>query len=150
MEHWDYGRCIMGVKIVKVTPALERMKKVFSHEKLKTLVVGFLNSEVAQIAIWNEYGTERIPPRPFMDITFNKYQNKWATQLEKLLVQNKFDLSKSLRLLGEIIRADIKITIETTDLYVPNAPSTQAKKGGVNSPLIDTGHMRDSIEYELR
>jgi len=140
----------MPVKIIKTTPNLDAMRKKISQQKVKSLVVGFLNQEMAERAIKNEYGEGNIPPRPFMDITFNKYQDKWMAMLEKLLPKNDYNLDKSFRILGEVIRADIKRTIEQGDLYIPNAPSTVAAKGGRNTPLIDTGEMRDSIEYDVR
>ena len=140
----------MPVKILKATPNLDAMRKKISQRKVKSLVVGFLNQEMAERAIKNEYGDGNIPPRPFMDITFNKYQDKWMAILEKLLPKNDYNLDKSFRILGEVIRADIKQTIEQGNLYIPNAPSTVAAKGGRNTPLIDTSEMRDSIEYDVR
>lgn len=140
----------MATKIIKSTPTLDKLAQKAKKSNKSTLVVGFLNQEMAERAIKNEYGEGNIPPRPFMDITFNLYSSKWNEILAKLIVKNDYDLEKSLKILGEVIRADIKKTIEQSDLYVPNAPSTVAMKGGRNTPLIDTSEMRDSIEYDLR
>ena len=50
--------------------------------------------------------------------------------------------------LGEKVVADVQRKIVALK-DPPNAPSTIAKKGSAN-PLIDTGRLRQSIDFEVR
>jgi len=140
--------------------------------KTKVVKVGFLQEDVAKIAIINEYGavikvTEKmrqmffakwgiqksnnpiiIPPRPFMEMTYNKYKKKWVKYLNTLVVKNNYDIVKALELVGEMMQRDIQITIKEGD-FAPNAPLTEKIKGK-NKPLINTGNMLQSVQYEIK
>jgi len=54
---------------------------------------------------------------------------------------------RSLRRLGSVAVGDVQRTIRDIK-QPPNAPSTIRKKGSDN-PLIDTGRLRQSIEYAI-
>jgi HK97 gp10 family phage protein len=104
---------------------------------------------LAQIAFNNEYGTSRIPSRPFM-------RNTYANNKEKLnkIIDSEFgkildgarDTVTSVKLVGEWYEAAIKSEIRTGD-FVANAPSTIAEKNS-SKPLIDTGQLINSIRHE--
>lgn len=112
---------------------------------------------VAEIAFWNEFGTSRIPPRPFLRRTLRE-QRYYKTEFVKILRgaldgRNKFVL---LGVLGARAASDVQSTI-TRISDPPNALSTQLRKAApsqvkvsvINNPLIDTGTMRASIKYEV-
>lgn len=119
-----------------------------------SLSVGFLEggiytdgTSVAEVAMFQEYGTRTIPPRPFMRKTIATHGEEWAGNAAQLLRENNLDLSIVAPLMGELIKGQIQQSIvEFTE--PPNAPSTIRKKG-FNKPLIDTGHMLRSVDYNV-
>ena len=104
---------------------------------------------LAAIGAWNEYGTSDIPSRPFMRSTSDTYKDKWANAQGKLLNRVIDGLAPIMaaRTLGEMIQGDIQRHIRKGN-WVMNAPSTVKRKKS-NKPLIDTGHMRQSIRYKV-
>lgn len=123
--------------------------RVFTDKKLK---VGIFESAkydgtpVAQVAFWQEFGTAKIPMRPFLRNAIAKNTRKWGDSVKTALIGTN-DSEKALKMLGEIMRGDIVLSL--TNLNTPpNAPSTIKQKGSSN-PLIDTGLLRSSISWEL-
>lgn len=123
---------------------------IFTNKKLK---VGIFESAkyddgtpVAQVAFWQEFGTAKIPMRPFIRNAIAKNTQKWGDSVKTALIGTN-DSEKALKMLGEIMRGDIVLSL--TNLNTPpNAPSTIKQKGSSN-PLIDTGLLRNSISWEL-
>lgn len=114
---------------------------------------------IAEIAFWNEYGTTRTPPRPFLGRTIKEhdyYRKEFGAALGAYL-RGEASSVKLLTLVGMRAATDVKAMI--TAIMVPeNAESTRIAKANkshvsadeVNNPLIDTGAMRASINYEVR
>lgn len=91
--------------------------------------------------------TITIPPRPFFRNALRQYGPHWGDDLATLLRANKLDAERSLTLMGERIKGQIQQSIK--DLTSPPlAKSTIARKG-FDKPLIDTGHMQNSVDYEV-
>lgn len=138
----------MSIKISKKQKDFQ--SRVFTDKKLK---VGIFESAkyddgtpVAQVAFWQEFGTAKIPMRPFMRNAITKNTRKWGDSVKTALMGTN-DSEKALKMLGEIMRGDIVLSL--TNLNTPpNAPSTIKQKGSSN-PLIDTGLLRSSISWEL-
>lgn len=102
---------------------------------------------VAQVARYNEFGTLRIPMRPFFRNAIQKNIKKWYATLQNTINQNVTP-SKALSIVGEVAKADIIQSI--TDFKAPpNAQSTIKQKKSTN-PLIDTGLMRRSVTYKVK
>lgn len=106
----------------------------------------------ATVAAVNEFGSAdgHIPARPFLypAIAENgpKYLRLARAELPDIL-DGKEPMTRLLHRLGLIAVGDVQQKI--VDVRTPpNAPSTIAKKGSDN-PLIDTGHLRQSINYEI-
>ena len=103
---------------------------------------------IAEYAMYNEVGTAHIPPRPFLRNTVNDKQDNWKSFLENNVDYNNIQRDKCVSVmgvLGEVMVADIKQTIQKGN-FVPDAPSTvEAKKRRGKSepdhPLIDTGQL---------
>ena len=119
-----------------------------------TLKVGFLadktypdGTNVASVAFMNEYGTSRIPARPFFRRMIDKKSGSWASDMSSLMRHNNMDVGKSLNIMGELIKDSLTNSIATFE-GTPNAASTVAHKG-FNKPLIDTGVMQRSVGYEV-
>lgn len=124
-------------------------------------------ANVAQIASFHEFGTDTIPARPFIGPTVDGKRDEYGRLMERvarLIVVGKLTPKRALALVGEQMSADIKAAIRAlTD--PPLAESTIAAKkrkaaylgaekaeayaaGGAN-PLIDTGHMLNSVTYAV-
>ena len=111
---------------------------------------------IAQIAIYNEYGTVSndgktvIPARPFMTDTAKK-SPEWMKKLQGILKLqgSKINIENALVIVGEIMAGDIQKTIsKANSLYTPNAPST-IKKKGKDTVLQNTSLMLNSVNYKV-
>lgn len=114
--------------------------------------ISYIENNVPTVAFMQEFGDynggRRIPPRPFMRKSVIDFSPEMGSDLAKSLVANKYDSKKSLDELSIKLRDVIKKNI--TEWSSPaNAPWTIMKKGR-NDPLVDTGLMRDSVEYEVK
>lgn len=102
---------------------------------------------VAAVAFWNEYGTARIPPRPFIRNTVAAHKDEWPRQAAAILQANGGDMRQTLALLGEGVKGQIVETIQNFK-QPANAPATVRKKG-FDKPLIDRGTLWRSIGSEI-
>lgn len=109
-------------------------------------------TSVLDYAIYNEFGTSRIPARPFMATTYDNNYDKTIKFVEFLsgkIIDGKITPDHALKVLGEEYQKYIQKTIRDAKSWAePNAESTVAAKGS-SSPLIDTGRMLNSIRYEV-
>lgn len=103
-------------------------------------------TSVATVAFMNEYGTSKIPPRPFFRQTISEQKSNW-TQLAKDAIKMGYSIEHTLGLVGAQMQTDLQYSIMTWTTP-PNAPYTVMKKG-VNSPLRHTLLMHDSIKFEV-
>lgn len=103
---------------------------------------------VAEVAAKNEFGTDKIPSRPFMRQSAEKHEN-WGEEMGEVWnsVIDGNNPKTAMHLIGQKIMGDIQEEIATGD-FVPNAPYTIKKKGS-DRPLIDTGQLRKSITYKV-
>ena len=119
----------------------------------KVLNVGFFDSAkypsgegVPSVAFWQEFGTLKIPKRPFMRNAIAKYKGRWIAAF-KASAQGDAPAETILGRVGEVMRGDVVKSIgDTTE--PPNAPATIAQKGS-SHPLIDTGFLRQSVSFEI-
>lgn len=105
---------------------------------------------VADVAAWNEFGTERAPSRPFMRQTIKDNKTKITNHANKALKAaiNGGGAQELLNSIGSFTKGQMQKEIRNGD-WEPNAPSTIARKGS-SKPLIDTGRMRQSIVYVIK
>ena len=107
-------------------------------------------TSIAEVAAFQEFGTSRIPARPFLKQGLEKNTAKML----KLSAQGVGEICKggsaddAFVIIGEGMAQAVKDEIDSGD-FTPNAPSTVAKKGH-NHPLIDTGAMKDAVSYKIR
>jgi HK97 gp10 family phage protein len=111
---------------------------------------------IPMYAAYNEFGTSRIPARPFMRTTASEHQNEWCETLAGALKGEilKDNAKGAMGLVGEQMKAHIQQTIQKGS-FAPNSPKTVAikrNKGKVepDHPLIDTGQMLASIISEVK
>lgn len=115
----------------------------------KTASIGGKVLSMAELATVHEYGLG-VPQRSFIRSTVTEQEQAIRATLRKVgdrVLMGKMTAEQGLRVLGEDIKSKIQRKI-TTGPFVPNAPSTIARKGS-SRPLIDTGSLRASISYEI-
>ena len=106
---------------------------------------------VAQVAAWNEFGTSNIPARPFMRQSVENNSSIIVEMCKEMLKQvatGEKDSDEALRAIGAIQVGQIQNEISEGG-FVENAPSTKKQKGS-SAPLIDSGHMRQSVHYVVK
>lgn len=126
-------------------------------KKVKGARAGFIKNKaypdgtsVIDVAIKNEYGDGKIPPRPFLRNAIKKNEKKWIRYFEENFDFNQespADLESIMQTIAEMMKADIVRSIDE-NLPPPNSPATIKKKGSSHT-LIDTGHMRQSVQSEV-
>jgi len=104
-------------------------------------------TSVISVGVKHEFGSpaEHIPERSFLRSTVKEKREKYTALMPKLLAKvwgGQISELEAFRLLGQQLEKDVKQKI--TDLKTPPL------KYRVGNPLVDTGHMRQSIRYEVR
>lgn len=144
-----------------VNDEVQLMVKVINHVNIDKILkdiasldgtvvsAGVMDSKNATKAAINEYGTSKIPQRPFMRTATTRHGKSWGSKSAKAVksVMKGMPISQVTELVGMQMKADISSTL-TNGPWTPNAPSTIAKKGS-SRPLIDTGELRASINYKV-
>lgn len=107
--------------------------------------------DMCDIAMWNELGTDSgIPARPFLRQTADDNESKLVAfaqaQLKK--VANGGTAEECLKSIGVYSKGLVQEKILSGD-FEPNAPSTVKRKGS-DRPLIDTGRLRQSVNYVIK
>ena len=106
---------------------------------------------VAEVAAWNEFGTEHIPPRPFMRQSVDKYESQIKTMCSeqlKAIAEGSATADEALRAIGALQVGLIQHEIGFGG-FVKNADSTIRQKDS-SQPLIDEGRMRQSVHYVVK
>lgn len=138
---------------------IENLDRELQYLKTHYVVVGVLGEEfindipILKIAIWNEYGTQNIPARPFFRYATksknakDEIANKLKEEVEEVINGRKTG-KQALNSVGIFTKGKIKSSI-VSGPWKPNADTTSARKGK-NTPLRDTGTLLKSIDYEIR
>lgn len=106
---------------------------------------------VAQVAAFNEYGTASAPERPFVRTAMAEHTKEMKRLTKKAaaqVVDGKMGKSQAIGLLCQKVIDWIAQSIDS-NVPPPNAPSTVAAKGSSHT-LIDTGQMKNSLDWEIR
>lgn len=137
-----------SIDIKKMTHKLSNMKVeagFFSSAKYED------GTSVAEVAINNEFGVPQKgqPPRPFMRQALKK-STEWKKTFD-FMVQKDFarggDFKTSFDTLGSVVQGDIKTSIK--EFTSPALAQSTIEIKGFSKPLIDTGYMLDSVNYEV-
>ena len=107
---------------------------------------GEQGSDLVIYAASNEFGTEKNPERSFLRSTVDEKKRKFIKFIDRQkinIVKSRISRNVALRRLGVFAESEVVKKINRGP-FVPNKPSTIAKKGS-SKPLIDTGRMRASI-----
>ena len=143
----------MAMGYDRYTPEGKRLMREIEELKKLQVRTGYQDdgsteedgTSLLDIALWNELGTENAPSRPFLRKTFDDNEAKiraFAAQQIKRLVAGA-TAKDVLQAIGVFLKGLVQETITDGD-FEANAPSTIKKKGS-DKPLIDTGHLRQSV-----
>lgn len=147
----------MAITIDNLTPEGRKFFKELEELAKLEVQVGFHEDAgayddgmpVAAIAVLNEFGASQIPARPFMKQSFEAHEKellKACEQVNKELA-NGGTAESALKKLGVYAKGVVQDEIVNGG-FAPNAPSTIAKKRS-EQPLIDSGQMRQSVNYKI-
>lgn len=100
---------------------------------------------VAQVAYDNNYGNG-VPARPFFTNVVDG--DKDYQRIFEEYIKEGYPVSQALTFIGIEMQQDIQQEIITLR-EPPNSPATIARKKSSN-PLVGTGHMGDSVTYEIK
>ena len=149
----------MNVKVTdRLTPEGRRFMQQIKELSELEVRIGFQQGEaqeddgtdICDIAAWNELGTANIPSRPFLRKSVDENEQAINDFLkdEMAMLKNGTSAEQILKEIGIFQKGLIQEKIRNGD-YVPNAVSTIRKKGSAQ-PLIDTGRMRQSVNYVIK
>ena len=104
---------------------------------------------IAEYATYNEYGTEKIPSRPFMATSADENKG-WNAPVKRAIsgIIDGAEVISQMNTVGEKMKTDIKKNIGTYR-FKPLKPATVKKKGH-DIQLIDSGDLYDAIDYEVK
>ena len=149
----------MAVRSLSGGDALEAKLKELAQKvaKPRTLRVGFLENStypdgtsVPMVAAIQEFGapSRGIPPRPFFRSMIEAKSPDWGKQLGGLVRDGDYEVDVALGQMGEGIKGQLQASIIATN-SPPLAQATIAAKGNAK-PLVDTGHMLNSVDYQVK
>lgn len=98
----------------------DKLKKLAAKAR-GTVQVGFINTDQAQIAYWNEFGHGGrfpAPARPFFRTMVAKDSPSWPNLMASHLKASQMDGEKTLSFMGEHIDGELKQSI-TEGIYQP-------------------------------
>lgn len=102
---------------------------------------------VAQVAFWNNFGTETAPPRPFFTNMVAETVPGMGPKLGEMVKEGNYDTKRVLTLAGTYLSDELVRHIK--DWPADNAPLTVAIKG-FNKGLIDKGVMQRSVDFAVK
>lgn len=140
IKQWKPGEIEVGfISTAKYPPVYTGIKWKEPGTEQKPL-------PVAQVAVWNEFGTKRIPERPFFRNALATGEPKIVKLMRDLLDRPNLTLSTSAKnAVGMVMADEIKESI--TNLKTP--PNKGARSPPPHNPLIDTGFMRMSVTWRV-
>lgn len=141
-----------------LTPEGQQFYRMLEELADKEVRIGFQHGEASEedgtdicdIAAWNELGTEHIPSRPFLRKSVDENEGK-INQFLQAEVRSLANGKTAEALLNEIGNFQKSLVQEkiTEGTFAPNSERTIRKKGS-SKPLIDTGRMRQSVNYVIK
>lgn len=144
-----------GKKLVKELEELAKLEVAVGYQEGVSYPDG---TSVVEVALYNELGTVHrtkegtieIPSRPFMRDSLNGHRQEieqFMQQQAKAIVNGK-RAEEILKEIGVFQKGLIQREI-THGHFEGNTDSTKARKGS-DKPLIDTGLMRQSVNFVVR
>lgn len=102
-------------------------------------------TSVVMVAAVHEFGSGPVPERSFLRSTMFEKRRHYLRQIQKYgkeIIAGKMTLEKALNLLGLEAQRDVRQKINDI-----KDPPLVYREG---NPLHDTGHMIESVDYQIR
>ena len=112
-------------------------------------------AELGMVARAQEFGTPRIPPRPWIRPTLDSRKGHWARMVAtalKTTAKTEDALRKMWRDRGKAAVVNLQQRIDKVNAPPLSAQTLAKRKARGNSsekPLVDTRKMRDSLAYRV-
>lgn len=151
---------------IKRTPrrAVKAVGRVANNlEKASVVVVGLPKgsnaypdgTSVIEVGAVHEFGVGRVPQRSFLRSTIFENKRKYRDFIAALAkkMAKGTPASTAMGLLGTKVQSDVQAKFTDNDwppLSEKAAAGRRNKNKGSITPLVDTGHLRQSITYEVR
>jgi len=133
---------------------VQLMQRIAKLDKISVLIGirGRSGKRLVTIATVHEFGTRdgRIPERSYLRSTVDEHRLRYIAMVSKAAkkIVEGADPTQVMGLIGSVAVGDVQRKIANR-IPPPNAPSTIARKGS-DVPLIDTGRLRQSIDYVVK
>ena len=110
---------------------------------------------VAITALQNEFGSFRIPSRPFLRNTIRESSTQWLEKMEddsRRVLDNSFGFDTVLENVTQLAVSDVRTTVQNRVLpqlspYTLFRRREHGRTGDI--PLYDTGHMMQTLTNEV-
>lgn len=110
--------------------------------------------EVAEVALWTEFGTKTSPERSWLRSAIDENQSKiesWRDEMIDHIVNDGWTVEKALEAMGfriaELVRNKIKSNVPPS--LAASTVQAKAARGVAPNTLIDTGLMLRSVTYKV-
>ena len=110
-------------------------------------------TSIAEYASYNEFGTDDVPSRPFMAISFDENVAEINADFQKQanqMVQGKKTATAALTVIGQKHAGRIQNTITGRNILPRLAESTVKAKKGSTKTLVDSGAMAKAVQISIR
>lgn len=142
----------------RITADGERFLRELEELATKEVRVGYQHGDASNddgvdlcdIAMFNELGTEHIPSRPFLRKSADENESQIAAFMSAQVrgLQNGVPAEDVLKRTGTFMKGLVQEKIGSGD-FVANSERTIAKKGSA-TPLIDTGKLRQGVNFQIK
>ena len=134
---------------------MKKLEEIASRMGGGEVSIGFLENAtypdgtpVAAVAFWNEFGKPGQPPRPFFRQMIAAESTTWPGKMAKLAKATDYDGDAVLEGMGMDIKGALQQSIN--DFQTPGLAQSTIDVKGFAKPLIDTSHMLNSVDYEVK
>jgi hypothetical protein len=147
----------MARQFSDLTPAGRKFFRELKKLQDLEVQVGFQGDQkyedgtsIAEVAAYNEFGSSDTPERPFMRQSFENHEAelKAGCEAANRVVNSGGSAEQALQQLGTLAKGLVQDEIVNGG-FAPNAESTIQKKGS-ERPLIDSGTMRESVNFVIK
>lgn len=115
------------------------------HNPLYPAEAGKRSLTTADVAVFNHFGTKRIPARPFLDVGIQSQQDKILKAGKEIFAKSR-NLGLAVDAMGAVAVSAVQQYISRNNIPPPLSPETIKRKGSSHA-LIDTGQLRQSITW---
>lgn len=142
----------------KLTADGKKLKKELEQLKKLQVRIGFQRgkkkyddeTDMCDVALFNELGTSKSPSRPFLRQSVDDNSDKinaLCKSIMKNISNGSCTAEEAYKKAGVYIKGLVQEQIKNGE-FEANKPSTIKKKGS-DKPLIDTGQMRQSVNFVI-